>query len=161
MLICFFDIANQKYKFTVRQAIHLIIQMLKTRISKPSVQGIIFDERTHPWIHKFQRFLYNTGNCWRHRYICLSGQVLPYDSWQGKENQTYSSSSGSPYFMGSTQRKIVCHKIFAFFLPDANTFTDVSSASNRQPDNCGLSWPEITVMKTDNIIVFQVVIWPV
>ena len=119
MLICFFDIANQKYKFTVRQAIHLIIQMLKTRISKPSVQGIIFDERTHPWIHKFQRFLYNTGNCWRHRYICLSGQVLPYDSWQGKENQTYSSSSGSPYFMGSTQRKIVCHKIFAFFLPDA------------------------------------------
>lgn len=37
--------------------------------------------------------------------------------------------------MGSTQRKIVCHKIFAFFLPDANTFTDVSSASKGEPQN--------------------------
>ncbi|OYN47999.1 hypothetical protein BTN40_05740 [Escherichia coli] len=34
-------------------------------------------------------------------------------------------------------------------------------SSSRQPDGCGLSWPEITVIKTDNIIVFQVVIWPV
>ncbi|CAD5571546.1 Uncharacterised protein [Escherichia coli] len=33
--------------------------------------------------------------------------------------------------------------------------------SSRQPDGCGLSWPEIIVIKTDNIIVFQVVIWPV
>ena len=33
--------------------------------------------------------------------------------------------------------------------------------SSRQPGGCGLSWPEITVIKTDNIIVFQVVIWPV
>ncbi|WP_198600556.1 hypothetical protein [Escherichia coli] len=33
--------------------------------------------------------------------------------------------------------------------------------SSRQPDGCGLSWPEITVIKTNNIIVFQVVIWPV
>ncbi|EFB3120025.1 hypothetical protein FPS95_22775, partial [Escherichia coli] len=34
-------------------------------------------------------------------------------------------------------------------------------SSSRQPGGCGLSWPEITVIKTDNIIVFQVVIWPV
>ncbi|WP_159096152.1 hypothetical protein [Escherichia coli] len=34
-------------------------------------------------------------------------------------------------------------------------------ASSRQPGGCGLSWPEITVIKTDNIIVFQVVICPV
>lgn len=33
--------------------------------------------------------------------------------------------------------------------------------SSRQPGGCGLSWPEITVIKTDNIIVFQVVICPV
>lgn len=33
--------------------------------------------------------------------------------------------------------------------------------SSRQPGGCGLSWPEITVIKTDNIIVFQLVIWPV
>ncbi|HGE9245928.1 TPA: hypothetical protein ACGBQD_004209 [Escherichia coli] len=32
---------------------------------------------------------------------------------------------------------------------------------SRQPGGCGLSWPEITVIKTDNIIVFQVVICPV
>ena len=32
---------------------------------------------------------------------------------------------------------------------------------SRQPGGCGLSWSEITVIKTDNIIVFQVVIWPV
>ncbi len=32
---------------------------------------------------------------------------------------------------------------------------------SRQPSGCGLSWPEITVIKTDNIIVFQLVIWPV
>ena len=32
---------------------------------------------------------------------------------------------------------------------------------SRQPDGCGLSWPVITVIKTGNIIVFQVVIWPV
>ena len=32
---------------------------------------------------------------------------------------------------------------------------------SRQPDGCGLSWPEITVIKTDNVIVFQVVKWPV
>ncbi|WP_251990793.1 hypothetical protein, partial [Escherichia coli] len=36
-----------------------------------------------------------------------------------------------------------------------------ASASSRQPGGCGLSWPEITVIKTDNIIVFQVVICPV
>lgn len=34
-------------------------------------------------------------------------------------------------------------------------------APSRQPGGCGLSWPEITVIKTDNIIVFQVVICPV
>ncbi|WP_213061044.1 hypothetical protein, partial [Escherichia coli] len=34
-------------------------------------------------------------------------------------------------------------------------------SSSRQPGGCGLSWPEITVIKTDNIIVFQVVICPV
>ena len=33
--------------------------------------------------------------------------------------------------------------------------------SSRQPGGCGLSWSEITVIKTGNIIVFQVVIWPV
>ncbi|EOO5140934.1 TPA: hypothetical protein ACHB23_005112, partial [Escherichia coli] len=33
-------------------------------------------------------------------------------------------------------------------------------SSSRQPGGCGLSWPEITVIKTDNIIVFQLVIWP-
>ncbi len=32
---------------------------------------------------------------------------------------------------------------------------------SRQPGGCGLSWSEITVIKTNNIIVFQVVIWPV
>ncbi|WP_212739241.1 hypothetical protein, partial [Escherichia coli] len=37
----------------------------------------------------------------------------------------------------------------------------LSRYSSRQPGGCGLSWPEITVIKTDNIIVFQVVIWPV
>lgn len=36
-----------------------------------------------------------------------------------------------------------------------------SIISSRQPGGCGLSWPEITVIKTDNIIVFQVVICPV
>ncbi|RFR06504.1 hypothetical protein CRD97_27965 [Escherichia coli] len=36
-----------------------------------------------------------------------------------------------------------------------------AAASSRQPGGCGLSWPEITVIKTDNIIVFQVVICPV
>lgn len=35
------------------------------------------------------------------------------------------------------------------------------NTSSRQPGGCGLSWPEITVIKTDNIIVFQVVICPV
>ncbi|AUM10779.1 hypothetical protein CFI09_26160 (plasmid) [Escherichia coli] len=33
--------------------------------------------------------------------------------------------------------------------------------SSRQPDGCDLSWSVITVIKTGNIIVFQVVIWPV
>ncbi|MCX8445746.1 hypothetical protein OTG65_19430, partial [Escherichia coli] len=33
--------------------------------------------------------------------------------------------------------------------------------SSRQPGGCGLSWSELTVIKTDNIIVFQLVIWPV
>ncbi|OTC45231.1 hypothetical protein AW086_26850 [Escherichia coli] len=33
--------------------------------------------------------------------------------------------------------------------------------SSRQPGGCGLSWPGITVIKNDNVIVFQVVIWPV
>ncbi len=33
--------------------------------------------------------------------------------------------------------------------------------SSRQPDGCGLSWSAITVIKTGNVIVFQVVIWPV
>lgn len=37
----------------------------------------------------------------------------------------------------------------------------IIAVSSRQPDGCGLSWPEITVIKTNNIIVFQVVIWPV
>ncbi|HAJ7237611.1 hypothetical protein ED092_20940 [Escherichia coli] len=32
---------------------------------------------------------------------------------------------------------------------------------SRQPDGCNLSWSAITAIKTDNIIVFQVVIWPV
>lgn len=35
------------------------------------------------------------------------------------------------------------------------------SGSSRQPDGCGLSWSAITVIKTGNVIVFQVVIWPV
>ncbi|MCW7165263.1 hypothetical protein OHC84_24795 [Escherichia coli] len=35
------------------------------------------------------------------------------------------------------------------------------SASSRQPGGCGLSWSAITVIKTDNIIVFQLFIWPV
>ncbi|EFI8984777.1 hypothetical protein G3809_005014 [Escherichia coli] len=34
-------------------------------------------------------------------------------------------------------------------------------SSSRQPGGCGLSWPVINVIKTGNIIVFQVVIWPV
>ncbi|ATB16980.1 hypothetical protein DLU52_25520 [Escherichia coli] len=33
--------------------------------------------------------------------------------------------------------------------------------SSRQPGGCGLSWPGIIVIKKDNVIVFQVVIWPV
>ncbi|TKD99225.1 hypothetical protein FCU54_25745 [Escherichia coli] len=33
--------------------------------------------------------------------------------------------------------------------------------SSRQPGGCGLSWSGITVIKKDNVIVFQVVIWPV
>ena len=36
-----------------------------------------------------------------------------------------------------------------------------SIISSRQPDGCGLSWSAITVIKTGNVIVFQVVIWPV
>ncbi|WP_212623184.1 hypothetical protein, partial [Escherichia coli] len=32
---------------------------------------------------------------------------------------------------------------------------------SRQPDGCGLSWSAITVIKTGNVIVFQMVIWPV
>ncbi|WP_236422566.1 hypothetical protein, partial [Escherichia coli] len=32
--------------------------------------------------------------------------------------------------------------------------------SSRQPGGCGLSWSGITVIKKDNVIVFQVVIWP-
>ncbi|KAA9822737.1 hypothetical protein F7F72_25110, partial [Escherichia coli] len=45
----------------------------------------------------------------------------------------------------------------------AATFSPTESAffPSRQPGGCGLSWPEITVIKTDNIIVFQVVICPV
>ncbi|WP_213862528.1 hypothetical protein, partial [Escherichia coli] len=39
--------------------------------------------------------------------------------------------------------------------------THSTRESSRQPGGCGLSWPEITVIKTDNIIVFQVVICPV
>ncbi len=38
---------------------------------------------------------------------------------------------------------------------------DSSASSSRQPGGCGLSWSELTVIKTDNIIVFQLVIWPV
>lgn len=34
-------------------------------------------------------------------------------------------------------------------------------SSTRQPDGCDLSWSAITAIKTDNVIVFQVVIWPV
>lgn len=41
------------------------------------------------------------------------------------------------------------------------TFTLPEDISSRQPGGCGLSWSEITVIKTGNIIVFQVVIWPV
>ncbi|MEN8538973.1 hypothetical protein, partial [Escherichia coli] len=37
----------------------------------------------------------------------------------------------------------------------------VYSAPSRQPGGCGLSWSGITVIKKDNVIVFQVVIWPV
>ncbi|NOX14260.1 hypothetical protein GET10_23205, partial [Shigella sonnei] len=37
----------------------------------------------------------------------------------------------------------------------------IYSTSSRQPDGCGLSWSAITVIKTGNVIVFQVVIWPV
>ncbi|MDM4816425.1 KUP/HAK/KT family potassium transporter [Escherichia coli] len=36
-----------------------------------------------------------------------------------------------------------------------------TSAPSRQPGGCGLSWSGITVIKKDNVIVFQVVIWPV
>ncbi len=35
------------------------------------------------------------------------------------------------------------------------------NTSSRQPGGCGLSWSGITVIKKDNVIVFQVVIWPV
>ena len=38
---------------------------------------------------------------------------------------------------------------------------EILGPPSRQPDGCGLSWPEITVIKTDNVIVFQVVKWPV
>ncbi|HAJ7145486.1 TPA: hypothetical protein HNO27_24425 [Escherichia coli] len=33
--------------------------------------------------------------------------------------------------------------------------------SSRQPGGCDLSWSVITIIKTDNVTVFQVVIWPV
>ncbi len=36
-----------------------------------------------------------------------------------------------------------------------------SVRSSRQPSGCDLSWPVITVIKTGNVTVFQVVIWPV
>ncbi|TGB72090.1 hypothetical protein CRG96_01135 [Escherichia sp. E4930] len=38
---------------------------------------------------------------------------------------------------------------------------NLQDISSRQPGGCGLSWPEITVIKTDNVTVFQVVIRPV
>ncbi|WP_172838471.1 hypothetical protein, partial [Escherichia coli] len=37
----------------------------------------------------------------------------------------------------------------------------VEAGPSRQPGGCGLSWSGITVIKKDNVIVFQVVIWPV
>ncbi|EFN7246596.1 hypothetical protein EIF88_21770 [Escherichia coli] len=46
----------------------------------------------------------------------------------------------------------------------SSTYFKVSaprSSSSRQPGGCGLSWSGITVIKKDNVIVFQVVIWPV
>ena len=43
----------------------------------------------------------------------------------------------------------------------AQVIVAVLGASSRQPGGCGLSWPGITVIKKDNVIVFQVVIWPV
>ncbi|WP_213056915.1 hypothetical protein, partial [Escherichia coli] len=52
-----------------------------------------------------------------------------------------------------------------FSAVDAHRFAafaiSVFRKSSRQPGGCGLSWSEITVIKTDNIIVFQLVIWPV
>lgn len=58
------------------------------------------------------------------------------------------------------------HKIFPLIYLSItfHTLTILSKTSwwsSRQPGGCGLSWPEITVIKTDNIIVFQVVICPV
>ncbi|MCW3393099.1 hypothetical protein N5T50_26720 [Escherichia coli] len=46
--------------------------------------------------------------------------------------------------------RVLCERFWLF-----------GSCISRQPGGCGLSWPEITVIKTDNIIVFQVVICPV
>lgn len=46
-------------------------------------------------------------------------------------------------------------------ITSSTILTLLIGCSSRQPGGCGLSWPEITVIKTDNIIVFQVVIWPV
>ncbi|EFI4435972.1 hypothetical protein GXV22_005346, partial [Escherichia coli] len=43
----------------------------------------------------------------------------------------------------------------------SSTYFKVSaprSSSSRQPGGCGLSWSGITVIKKDNVIVFQVVI---
>ncbi|MKO33896.1 hypothetical protein DTY60_25120 [Escherichia coli] len=36
-----------------------------------------------------------------------------------------------------------------------------SRESSRQLGACGLSWPENIIIKTNNIIIFQVVIWPI
>lgn len=50
---------------------------------------------------------------------------------------------------------------YAYNTKTGGVLADTFGSPSRQPDGCGLSWPEITVIKTDNIIVFQVVIWPV
>lgn len=47
-----------------------------------------------------------------------------------------------------------------FWCPNSYNF-ELVQFSSRQPGGCGLSWSEITVIKTNNIIVFQLVIWPV
>ncbi|WP_213053606.1 hypothetical protein, partial [Escherichia coli] len=49
-----------------------------------------------------------------------------------------------------------CRKKHGPLWTSVNPGLFVPDYSSRQPGGCGLSWPEITVIKTDNIIVFQV-----